>query len=619
MKASLFFKDVGLRLLVGLAVVVSCAITASAQNNIIFDVDAEWKFLSPDGALDDPGDFDPDFDSTWFTPGYDDSDWESERGPFEYGGIGGFAGLDPFPGLWEPADGDRYTNYFRHEFNTSRAYSDVGVEILADDGAVIYLDGAEMSRYNCCATPEDDYLSLTGSGGNEGSFATIIFPDDLPPGDHLLAVSVHQSSTTSSDLGFGLRLASGLEPPPPPAGIDTYVTQSAKSGADGTYAFDLGWEWDGEDGGGENHGLLWFDISPEELAGFGDGKATLQLTVDDSGSNANVHRMTEDWLTAAPDGNVSWNSIPGGPGVVPGQNTEETMSFRTGDMSSGNQYTFDVTADLLAWASGVPNYGWGFVPTGTGGLGVTSFQSSTGADHPQLILEPGDPVGPELQAGDANMDLQFDQLDLVQVQIAAKYLTGAAATWGEGDWDGAPGGSPGNPPAGDGFFNQGDVVAALTGGWYLKGPYAALAGPEGTGDGNATIVYDATTGAVGVEVPGTQLTAVNITSAAGIFTGDPAEHLAEGGFDNDTDENIFKSTFGSSFGSLDFGKVAQTGLSEDFVTGDLTVIGALAGGGGLGAVDLRYIPEPSSLGLLALGLVGGLLGRATGCRRRRRS
>ena len=57
-----------------------------------------------------------------------------------------------------------------------------------------------------------------------------------------------------------------------------------------------------------------------------------------------------------------------------------------------------------------------------------------------------------LLAGDADQDMDFDQLDLVQVQVAAKYLTGQAATWGEGDWDGAPGGTPGNPPAGDGLL-----------------------------------------------------------------------------------------------------------------------------------------------------------------------
>ena len=88
--------------------------------------------------------------------------------------------------------------------------------------------------------------------------------------------------------------------------------------------------------------------------------------------------------------------------------------------------------------------------------------------------EPGG-AGTVLQAGDADMDLDFDTLDLVKVQIAAKYLTGQAATWGEGDWDGAPGGSPGSPPQGDGVFSQLDIIEALNAGKYLTGPYAAIA------------------------------------------------------------------------------------------------------------------------------------------------
>ena len=52
------------------------------------------------------------------------------------------------------------------------------------------------------------------------------------------------------------------------------------------------------------------------------------------------------------------------------------------------------------------------------------------------------------------------------------------------------------------------------------------------------------------------------------------------------------------------GNVAQTGLSEDFVANDLTVVGSLAGGGDLGNVDLIYVPEPSALVLLTLGLLG---------------
>jgi hypothetical protein len=218
--------------------------------------------------------------------------------------------------------------------------------------------------------------------------------------------------------------------------------------------------------------------------------------------------------------------------------------------------------------------------------------------------------GVVLQAGDADRDLDFDQIDLVQVQIAAKYLTGQPATWGEGDWDGAPGGSQSEPPAGDGFFSQTDIIAALSAGFYLQGPYAALAPGGSPDDDQTSIIYDPGTGEIAVNAPvGTELTSINVDSAAGVFTGDAAMNLG-GSFDNDADNNIFKATFGGSFGSLSFGNVAQTGLSEAFVLGDLTVVGSLAGGGDLGNVDLIYVPEPASWLLLAVGLAS----LAGGCR-----
>ncbi len=186
-----------------------------------------------------------------------------------------------------------------------------------------------------------------------------------------------------------------------------------------------------------------------------------------------------------------------------------------------------------------------------------------------------------------------------------------AHTWGEGDWNGAPGGEPGNPPAGNGLFDQLDIIAALGAGAYLTGPYAAIATGGDANDEQTSIVYNPTTGEVAVNAPAsTDLTSINIDSAAGIFTGEPAQNLG-GSFDNDADDNIIKATFGSSFGSLSFGNVAQTGLSEEFVAGDLTVVGSLAGGGDLGTVDLIYVPEPGSIVLLCLGIFALL-----GCRRR---
>jgi hypothetical protein len=216
--------------------------------------------------------------------------------------------------------------------------------------------------------------------------------------------------------------------------------------------------------------------------------------------------------------------------------------------------------------------------------------------------------------------LDFDQLDLVRVQIANKYLSGRAATWGEGDWNGAPGGMQGAPPPGNGFFDQLDIIAALGANTYLKGPYAAVRPNGQRGDGQTSIVYDPRTGELAVDAPATvPLTSINIDSAGGVFTGAAAQNLG-GSFDNDSDTNIFKATFGSSFGTISFGNVAQPGLTQPFLLSDLSVVGSLAGGGALGDVDLIYIPEPAALSLMAMGLLAlvgaGCLGRCGTSHRR---
>ena len=74
------------------------------------------------------------------------------------------------------------------------------------------------------------------------------------------------------------------------------------------------------------------------------------------------------------------------------------------------------------------------------------------------------------QAGDANMDGEFDQGDIVLLLQANKYNTGQPATFAEGDF------------TGDGVFNQLDIVAALQTGNYLQGPYASLSKSQAVHD-----------------------------------------------------------------------------------------------------------------------------------------
>ncbi len=263
---------------------------------------------------------------------------------------------------------------------------------------------------------------------------------------------------------------------------------------------------------------------------------------------------------------------------------------------------------LMDWASSSnPLQSDGFImPVGMmiGGSADDKFGDySWGGNVFQFTFVSEKPEGPPLQAGDADEDLDFDQLDLVRVQVAAKYLTGQLATWGQGDWNGAPGGNPGSPPAGDGLFNQRDIVAAQQAGLYLRGRYAAVAPNGRQGDGQTSVIYNGGTGEIAVDAPaGVALTSINIDSAAGIFTGAPAQNLG-GSFDNDADNNIFKATFGSSFGSISFGRVATVGLTQESLLGDLTVVGSLAGGGALGNVDLIYVPEPSTVLLALVSLV----------------
>lgn len=151
--------------------------------------------------------------------------------------------------------------------------------------------------------------------------------------------------------------------------------------------------------------------------------------------------------------------------------------------------------------------------------------------------------------------------------------------------------------------------------WVAKPSDQAVAAIDSAGaanDAQTSIGYNPTTGEVFIDAPsGVDLTSFRVESTASVFTGAPAENLIlpPGGFDRDDDEVIFKSTVGSTFGSLSFGNVAQTGLTEVFLLSDWSVTGSLDVGGGLGDVDLIYgarVPEPTGLATAAIFLLSSV-------------
>lgn len=113
--------------------------------------------------------------------------------------------------------------------------------------------------------------------------------------------------------------------------------------------------------------------------------------------------------------------------------------------------------------------------------------------------------------------------------------------------------------------------------------------PGGTERARKTAVsYNSVTGEMGVAAPaGVELTAINISSASGIFTADAARNL-DGAIDEDTDVKIFKAMFGKNFGNVNFGGVAKKGLSKEFVLGDVTARVLFADYVSAGGLDLNY-------------------------------
>ncbi len=83
--------------------------------------------------------------------------------------------------------------------------------MLRDDGAIVYLNGTEVFRTNMPtgAVTAATFASALVLDANERTYVTVaVNPARLVAGTNLLAVEIHQSNATSSDISFNLELTS---------------------------------------------------------------------------------------------------------------------------------------------------------------------------------------------------------------------------------------------------------------------------------------------------------------------------------------------------------------------------------------------------------------------------
>ncbi len=196
------------------------ATSATGQTEAI-SAGATWKWRY-DAA--DPG-------TAWRTVAFDDSAWAS--GPAELGFGDDTDGRPEATNIRPVGAANHPTAYFRRHFSVPdlATVASAQVEIVADDGAVIWINGVEALRHNLPAAPavigHSTFATTTVNGALEAQF--FAFPLDrtlLHEGDNVIAVEVHQQSATSSDISFDLRIVLGTGTPSLLAGatdVDTPV------------------------------------------------------------------------------------------------------------------------------------------------------------------------------------------------------------------------------------------------------------------------------------------------------------------------------------------------------------------------------------------------------------
>lgn len=196
----------------------------------VFPSGSAWRYL--DSADAPPG---------WTATDFNDSSWRTGIAEFGYGD-GDESTVISFG---TDAANKRITYYFRQAFQLSGAADlvEATLRLVRDDGALVYLNGQAVSRQNL---PEGiigpTTLAVSAVGGTD---ETTFFESPLDPtlfreGRNVLAVEIHQSNASSSDLGFNLELTGRRESTNrPPVLSARWVSRLVNSGVPAVLRADI--------------------------------------------------------------------------------------------------------------------------------------------------------------------------------------------------------------------------------------------------------------------------------------------------------------------------------------------------------------------------------------------
>ncbi|MFT3909167.1 MAG: metallophosphoesterase family protein [Ferruginibacter sp.] len=257
-----------MRSLFFILVMASCffnAINTEAQTSI-FAYGSSWKYL--DNGTNQG--------TAWIAPSFNDASWLPGNGQLGYGD-GDEATVVGYGGNTS----NRYiTTYFRKTISITNpaAYSIFTSNVKRDDGIIVYINGTEVYRNNL-ATGSITYTTLATNASDDGATAQnfTIPATAFIAGNNTIAVEIHQTAVTSSDISFDMELMAT------PVVVNTSLVPYGSS-----------WKYLDK---GTNQGTAWRSTTFNDATwasgnaqlGYGDGD---EATVVSYGSNASNKYIT---------------------------------------------------------------------------------------------------------------------------------------------------------------------------------------------------------------------------------------------------------------------------------------------------------------------------------------
>jgi methionine-rich copper-binding protein CopC len=194
----------------------------SAQTTLL-NYNSSWKYLA-NGSNQG---------TAWRATAFNDAAWPSGTAAFGYG----TSGITTTVSFGNNNKKKYITTYFRKSITVANAslYSSFTLSLKRDDGAVVYINGAEVYRSNM-PTGTISYNTKASSEATDNGAtvqSTTLSASALVNGTNVIAVEIHQFANNGPDLFFDLQLNGTSDVTPPtvsnysPADNSSNISNSA--------------------------------------------------------------------------------------------------------------------------------------------------------------------------------------------------------------------------------------------------------------------------------------------------------------------------------------------------------------------------------------------------------